>query len=105
MVQQQKERCVPFEGSCHCGAVTFSVDADDPDNAISCNCSLCRRKGLLLAFFPTDSFTLLTGEAALRSSTFNTHKIPHPFYQLCRNEPQRFDTGKQVLAQTNYRSL
>src|SRR3546814_5174650 len=77
MVQQQKERCVPFEGSCHCGAVTFSVDADEPENAISCNCSHCRRKGLLLGFFPKDSFTLLTGEDALRSYTFNAHQIDH----------------------------
>src|SRR3546814_2323508 len=93
MVQQQKERCVPFEGSCHCGAVTFSVDADEPESAISCNCSHCRRKGLLLGFFPKDSFTLLTGEDALRSYTFNTHKIDHQFCQTCGTQPFAYGVG------------
>ena len=41
-----------FEGSCHCGAVKFKVQAPIPSSAISCNCSHCRRKGFLLAFFP-----------------------------------------------------
>lgn len=51
-----------FQGSCHCGAVTFSVDAELPTEALSCNCSICRRKGLLLSFFPISAFTLNSGQ-------------------------------------------
>src|SRR3546814_2565667 len=64
-----------FDGSCHCGAVTFTVDADAPETALSCNCSHCRRKGFLLAFLPADVFTLTSGEDALTDYHFNQHAI------------------------------
>ena len=38
-----------YHGSCHCGAVTFEVEAEFTEG-ISCNCSHCKRKGMLLAF-------------------------------------------------------
>lgn len=41
-----------IEGSCHCGAVRFAY-ADEPDHLTSCNCSLCRRLGDLLAYGTT----------------------------------------------------
>ncbi|KFG88712.1 Aldehyde-activating protein [Sphingobium herbicidovorans NBRC 16415] len=31
---------MPYTGSCHCGAVTFTV-ADAPTEAMSCNCNVC----------------------------------------------------------------
>jgi len=78
---------MPFEGSCHCGAVRFEVDAQPPQQAISCNCSHCRRKGFLLSFFPAEQFTLLQGEEALFSYRFNTHKIEHRFCRHCGTQP------------------
>lgn len=75
-----------FEGSCHCGAVRFAIDADPPANAVSCNCSHCRRKGFLLAFYPAEAFTLISGADALRPYTFNTHKIEHQFCATCGTE-------------------
>lgn len=72
-----------FEGSCHCGAVRFEVHADLPDTAISCNCSHCRRKGFLLAFFPATAFRLISGEDALQQYRFNTHKLRHRFCVTC----------------------
>src|SRR3546814_21097247 len=76
-----------FEGSCHCAAVKFEVQAPVPTTAISCNCSHCRRKGFLLSFIPAQQFTLLQGENELRSYTFNTHKNAHLFCQRCGKEP------------------
>lgn len=81
-----------FEGSCHCAAVSFKVDAPLPTKAISCNCSHCRRKGFLLSFFPAEQFTLVQGEESLRSYRFNTHQIDHRFCQECGTEP--FAEGK-----------
>lgn len=75
-----------FEGSCHCGAVKFEVQASAPASAISCNCSHCRRKGFLLSFIPAQQFTLLQGDDELRSYKFNTHKIDHLFCQHCGAE-------------------
>ncbi|ATE67126.1 aldehyde-activating protein [Rhizorhabdus dicambivorans] len=72
-----------FEGSCHCGKVAYAVDADLPAKAMQCNCSHCRRKGFLLAFFPIDRFTLQRGEDDLRSYHFYKHKIEHRFCTTC----------------------
>lgn len=72
-----------FEGSCHCGQVKFSVDARAPATAIRCNCSHCRRKNFLLAFFPKDAFTLASGEDRLTTYRFNTCKIAHRFCSDC----------------------
>jgi hypothetical protein len=35
-----------YQGSCHCGRVTFELDAD-LTHVIDCNCSLCGRRGAL----------------------------------------------------------
>ncbi len=72
-----------FEGSCHCGQVRFTVEADQPAEAFSCNCSICRRKGLLLAFFPAEAVRIERGEEHLRSYRFNTGKIEHRFCETC----------------------
>ena len=83
---------MPFAGACHCGAVKFEVDADLPTKAISCNCSICRQKGLLLSFFPANKFNLTTGEDGLATYEFNTHKIKHRFCKVCGSQP--FASGK-----------
>ena len=77
-----------FSGSCHCGAVAFTVDADAPTKALSCNCSICRKKGLLLAFFPA-SKVFGTGEGTT-AYLFNTHKIEHRFCKVCGVQPFAF---------------
>ena len=45
-------------GGCHCGAVRFEVDAV-VDEVISCNCSICQKRGSLLAFAPGDTVLLM----------------------------------------------
>jgi len=82
-----------FEGSCHCGAVRFTVDAPVPQSAISCNCSHCRRKGFLLTFVPANLFRLVTGEDDLRSYRFNTHRIEHRFCTTCGTQAFACGTG------------
>jgi hypothetical protein len=36
-------------GGCHCGRVQFEVEMN-LENAISCNCSICLKRGSLLDF-------------------------------------------------------
>lgn len=81
-----------FTGSCHCGKVAFTVDADPPTSAMSCNCSHCRRKGFLLSFFTPEQFSLDKGADALASYFFNKHAIEHQFCTTCGVEP--FAQGK-----------
>lgn len=81
-----------YQGSCHCGAVEFTVQGEVPTSALSCNCSHCRRKGLLLAFVPADQFNLDNGEDVLEDYLFNQHKITHRFCGTCGSQP--FAEGK-----------
>nr|WP_066775709.1 GFA family protein [Sphingomonas sp. CCH5-D11] len=72
-----------YEGSCHCGAVTFEVAEDRPSEAISCNCSHCRRKGFLLTFVPALSFSLTSGSEELVDYTFYKHRLRHRVCRTC----------------------
>lgn len=40
-----------IEASCHCGAVRLQL-ARPPRSVTDCNCSICRRLGLLWAYYP-----------------------------------------------------
>ena len=81
-----------YQGSCHCGAVTFTVNAALPTQAISCNCSICRRNGSLLTFVPAEQFELNSGNEQLKIYQFNKHKIQHQFCQHCG--VQAFSSGQ-----------
>ena len=80
------------QGSCHCGAVTFTVNADI-EKAMECNCSYCSRKGFLLHFIPREQFTLISGEENLTKYHFNRHHIDHLFCKTCG--VQAFAYGKK----------
>jgi hypothetical protein len=71
-----------YSGSCHCGAVRFTVDADLAQTG-TCNCSHCGRKGFILAFVPAAAFTLEAGADAQTEYRFNTKKIQHLFCKTC----------------------
>jgi len=38
-----------LEGTCHCGAVKWTLDAV-PESVTACNCTICRRYGVLWAY-------------------------------------------------------
>lgn len=71
-----------YSGSCHCGAVTFEVEAD-LSQVIACNCSICEMKGLTLAFAPEAKLRLASGEGELTEYRFNTKQIGHRFCRIC----------------------
>jgi hypothetical protein len=48
------------EGSCHCGAVRWSFDGT-PESATACNCTLCRRYGVLWAYDYQDERIRVSG--------------------------------------------
>lgn len=69
-------------GSCHCGAVQFSVQGS-VEKVIECNCSHCSRKGFLLWFVPRQALTISSGTEQLTTYTFNKHVIQHQFCSVC----------------------
>jgi hypothetical protein len=70
------------EGGCHCGAVRFEATVD-LGQVISCNCSICTKRGSLLAFAPADRFALRSGEAELGDYQFGAKRIHHLFCRRC----------------------
>src|SRR5688572_14597956 len=70
------------QGSCHCGAIKYQVDAAI-DKALECNCSICSRKGQLLAFVTEDQFKLQQGAEALSDYQFGKKHLHHQFCKHC----------------------
>ena len=82
-----------YKGGCHCGKVTYEVKTDLAQ-VISCNCSICSKKGHLLTFVPPEQFRILSGdETALTDYLFNNHVIHHLFCPTCGI--QSFARGKK----------
>jgi hypothetical protein len=71
-----------YSGGCHCGAVRYEVDMTI-ENVLSCNCSICSKKGTLLAFTPAENFKLIKGEEFLSDYQFNKKVIHHYFCKNC----------------------
>lgn len=71
-----------YQGSCHCGDVRYRVETEI-DKVMSCNCSICRRKGSLLTFVQPDRFELEKGEDALTDYQFASQNIHHLFCKRC----------------------
>lgn len=69
-------------GSCHCGKVKFEAIGDFKKVA-SCNCSICQKKGTLLAFIPDSDFKLISGADVLTDYQFGKKKIHHTFCSIC----------------------
>lgn len=97
-----------YQGSCHCGGIAFELEAEAITEAIECNCSMCRRRGSLLAFFPRAALSLSTSESALGTYTFNRHQIQHHFCPDCGIAP--FSEGADprsgaAMAAVNLRCL
>ena len=78
-------------GGCHCGRVRYEVTID-PEQAIACNCSICSKQGLWLAFAEPPQFKLVSGLDALNDYQFNKHVISHLFCRSCGVES--FAKGK-----------
>lgn len=93
-------------GSCHCGAVKFSVEGE-VEQAIECNCSHCSREGLLMWFVSPSALVIVSGESQLSTYTFNQHAIRYRFCSVCGSQPfgeGRLRSGKEA-ALINMRCL
>lgn len=69
-------------GGCHCGAVRYEVKtALEP--LISCNCSICQKRGLILTFAPETDFRVISGDGAQTDYLFGKQSIHHLFCKTC----------------------
>jgi hypothetical protein len=70
--------------TCHCGAVVIELDL--PNGIVDprrCDCSICRRKGAIVASVPLSGIRIVQGEQHLRLYQFNTRVARHYFCGLC----------------------
>ncbi|MGF1622721.1 MAG: GFA family protein [Rhodomicrobiaceae bacterium] len=68
-----------IEGSCHCGAVRWSFEGV-PESATACNCTLCRRYGVLWAYDYEDERIRVSGSTqvyAWGDREIGFHFCPH----------------------------
>lgn len=76
-----------YQGSCHCQAIRFEVEAPANIEADYCNCSICSKSGFLHLIVALSQFKLLSGEQLLSSYTFNTGLAKHTFCKVCGVKP------------------
>lgn len=72
-----------YFGQCHCGNVKFEVKLGTVKELITCNCSICIRKGWSLTFVPKENFHLLAGESSLTDYQFGKKSLHHQFCSRC----------------------
>ena len=93
-----------YRGGCHCGNMTFEVEGE-LTQVVSCNCSICARKGALLWAVPRDKLRMLTPERGVGRYTFNNHIIEHRFCQTCGIHSYAESAGDEPTAYVNIRCL
>jgi hypothetical protein len=93
-----------IRGSCHCGKIAYRADVL-PTEAIECNCSICRKRGSVLAAVAPEQFHLETPRDDIAVYMFNHHVIRHSFCKTCGCAPFAEGTapGGQAMVMLNLR--
>jgi hypothetical protein len=96
--------------SCHCGAVVLELDL--PDGIVDprrCDCSMCRRKGSVVASVPLAGVKVVQGAESLKLYQFNTGTAKHFFCSHCgiythhqrRSNPEQYGYNVGCLEGVN----
>lgn len=70
--------------ACHCGAVVLELDL--PDGIVDprrCDCSMCRRKGAIVATVAESGIRIIQGQSQLKLYQFNSRTAKHFFCGNC----------------------
>ena len=70
-----------YDGGCHCGRVRYQVTTT-LEPVLSCNCSICQKRGALWTYVAPAQFKLISGQDELSDYQFHKKAIHHLF---CRN--------------------
>ena len=97
---------VTLDGSCHCGAVRFTVLLPfGLASARRCTCSLCRMRGAVALTAKVGGLAVSHGEDKLATYRFNTGAAEHHFCRVCgiythhkrRSNPEEFGVNAACL--------
>ncbi|WP_158108671.1 GFA family protein [Vibrio furnissii] len=86
MIKQVGPRTIQekHRATCHCGTVELELSL--PNGIVDprrCDCSICRRKGAIVASVTLDAIRIVKGQEALRLYQFNTNTAKHYFCSVC----------------------
>jgi hypothetical protein len=71
-----------IEASCHCGAVRVLLTRP-PATVTDCNCSICRRLGVLWAYYPPEEVEILAAANATRAYVRGVASLEFHHCQVC----------------------
>ena len=84
MIDTASSEPVMLNGSCHCGAVTFTTTLPQGfASARRCTCSICRMRGAVAVTSTPAEFRIIEGEDKLATYRFNTMSAEHHFCTVC----------------------
>ncbi len=70
--------------TCHCGAVELELSLPNGiEKPRRCDCSMCRRRGAIVASVPLSGIRIVKGEEKLKLYQFNTFTAKHYFCSEC----------------------
>ena len=96
--------------TCHCGRVEIQLDLPNGlEDVRRCDCSLCRRRGAIVASVPLENIQVLKGQEALKLYQFNTQEAKHYFCSECgiythhqrRSNPNQYGFNVACLEDIN----
>lgn len=102
-----------MEGTCHCGAIKFTAEVEQPLRGARCDCSICSIKGAVTVGTPLEGLTMLEGEDLLTLYQFNTRTAKHYFCSRCgtytfhqrRSDPDTYGVNVACLGLDPYRDF
>jgi hypothetical protein len=98
------ETPMTYNGSCHCGAVRFTVEGPIPEG-YTCDCSLCSKKNAVMANVHESRLKVTQGEDKLGLYQWNARIAKHYFCSICgiypfhrkRSMPDHFGVNLKCL--------
>lgn len=96
--------------SCHCGKVELELALPNGiEKPRRCDCSMCRRRGAIVASVPLNGIRIVQGEDVLKLYQFNTRTAKHFFCGECgiythhqrRSDPSEYGYNVDCLEGVN----
>lgn len=102
-----------LKGSCHCGAIEFEVSGEELNGLRRCDCSLCAKKGTIMATAALADLRVTKGEDKLGLYQWNTQVAKHYFCSNCgiythhqrRSNPNEFGFNVACIEGINIADL
>ena len=70
--------------TCHCGEIQAEIKVSgNLEKVLRCNCSICKRKGSIMAMVKNEDFKIVRGKEKLNLYQFHSKIAKHFFCSIC----------------------